>query len=44
MGLGDARVVIVVINAGGGVVGRVVVVVSSMQVVGLWVRLWSLCR
>ena len=41
LGLGDARVVVIVVDMGGGVVGWVVVVVSLTQVVGLWVGSWS---
>ena len=40
LGVGDTRV-IVVINAGRGVMGWVVVVASLTQMVGLWVRSWS---
>ena len=46
LGVGDTRV-IVVINAGHGVVGWVVVVASLTQMVGSWVRSWlwlSCCR
>ena len=41
LGLGDVRVVVIVVDMGGGVVGRVVIVASSTQVVGLWVGSWS---